>query len=87
MCLISACVCGIEFCYAAETAFVSPTLLQVIFLSNRNQHNSSQPFHQNGKLRMSKNIIDRFVLFHTFLNLRVNFSLKMEKLGVFFADG
>ncbi len=29
MCLISACVCGIEFCYAAETAFVSPTLLQV----------------------------------------------------------
>ncbi len=22
-------MCGIEFCYAAETAFVSPTLLQV----------------------------------------------------------
>ena len=29
LCLLSACVCGIEFCYAAETAFVSPTLLQI----------------------------------------------------------
>lgn len=27
--LISACVCGIEFCYAAETAFVTPILLQI----------------------------------------------------------
>ncbi|XP_055331649.1 proton-associated sugar transporter A-like [Paramacrobiotus metropolitanus] len=26
---LSACVCGIEFCYAAETAFVSPTLLKI----------------------------------------------------------
>lgn len=26
---ISAAVMGIEFCYAAETAFVSPTLLQI----------------------------------------------------------
>ena len=34
---LSAIVCGIEFCYAAETAFVSPILLQlglpVIFMS------------------------------------------------------
>ncbi len=29
MILLSASVCGIEFCYAAETAFVSPTLLQI----------------------------------------------------------
>ena len=29
LCLISACVCGIEFCYAAETAFVTPILLQI----------------------------------------------------------
>lgn len=27
--MISAAVCGIEFCYAAETAFVSPTLLKI----------------------------------------------------------
>ena len=26
---LSAVVCGIEFCYAAETAFVSPILLQI----------------------------------------------------------
>ena len=26
---LSAAVCGIEFCYAAETAFVSPTLLKI----------------------------------------------------------
>ncbi|MPC85341.1 Solute carrier family 45 member 4 [Portunus trituberculatus] len=32
---ISAAVMGIEFCYAAETAFVSPTLLQ-IGVSHRN---------------------------------------------------
>ena len=66
MCLISACVCGIEFCYAAETAFVSPTLLQVTFLYIRNQHNSSQPewktenvneldwlFHAHGSAKVS----------------------------------
>ena len=27
--MISAAVCGVEFCYAAETAFVSPTLLKI----------------------------------------------------------
>ena len=29
MILLSCAVCGIEFCYAAETAFVTPTLLRI----------------------------------------------------------